>query len=158
MLELGHLSTPAASAAWTSEEWVFPFTFPARIQILAGPGHACRWRQSCGMGLNTAVCSQELGTFYTLPSHHPLWLHKMSMNYGDLLSLWFPSAATPVATILEINCVFHQLAEGIRVKSQPVELLSTFYSYWLPIPPQFQGCLKASRYPLLETGRTLKFN
>ena len=29
----------------------------------------------------------KAGDIFTLPSHHPLRLHKMSVNYGHLLSL-----------------------------------------------------------------------
>ena len=39
--------------------------------------------------LHSSVLARA-GDIFTLPSHHPLWLHKMSVNYGHPLSLWFP--------------------------------------------------------------------
>lgn len=44
-----------------------------------------------------------------LISHHQKLLHKIIVNYGGLLCIWFPTAATAAVTFLKIKCTFHWL-------------------------------------------------
>lgn len=48
---------------------------------------------------------------FHLISHHQKLLHKIIVNYGGLLCIWFPTAATTAVTFLKIKCMFHLLAE-----------------------------------------------
>lgn len=48
--------------------------------------------------------------FHLIPDHQKL-LHKIIVNYGGLLCIWFPTAATTAVTFLKIKCMFHLLAE-----------------------------------------------
>lgn len=57
--------------------------------------------------------------FHLIP-HHQKLLHKIIVNYGGLLCIWFPTAATTAVTFLKIKCMFHLLTEreegGKKVK------------------------------------------
>lgn len=58
---------------------------------------------------------------FHLISHHQKLLHKIIVNYGGLLCIWFPTAATTAVTFLKIKCMFHLLTgreEGEKVKKE----------------------------------------
>lgn len=58
---------------------------------------------------------------FHLISYHQKLLHKIIVNYGSLLCIWFPTAATTAVTFLKIKCMFHLLAgreEGKKVKKE----------------------------------------
>lgn len=58
---------------------------------------------------------------FHLISHHQKLLHKIIVNYGGLLCIWFPTAATTAVTFLKIKCMFHLFTgreEGEKVKKE----------------------------------------
>lgn len=58
---------------------------------------------------------------FHLISHHQKLLHKIIVNYGGLLCIWFPTAATTAVTFLKIKYMFHLLTgreEGEKVKKE----------------------------------------
>lgn len=58
---------------------------------------------------------------FHLISHHQKLLHKIIVNYGGLLCIWFPTAATTAVTFLKIKCMFHLLTgreEGEKGKER----------------------------------------
>jgi hypothetical protein len=129
--EVGQSSTPAALPTCTWAKQGIPIYFPWTNSDFCLPWACTQRKEDRGMVRDsTQQCSlARAGDIFTLPSYHPLWLHKMSVNYRDPLSLWFLSVATPATIFLEIKCMFHLLAQGIRIACWLVILPPVMHSF-----------------------------